>query len=106
MDLFLLVFLVFLNGAFAMSEMALAASRKARFYQVMAETGDAGAQAAMVLHDNPTQFYRQFKLASPRSVSSTVSWVSLFLPTIGRMAQSHFENHRQIGRDLPRLPWW
>jgi putative hemolysin len=55
MDLALLIFLVLLNGLFAMSEMALAASRKARL-QVMAETGDAGAQAAMALHDNPTQF--------------------------------------------------
>ena len=55
MDLALLIFLVLINGIFAMSEMALAASRKARL-QVMAETGDAGAVAAMVLHDNPTQF--------------------------------------------------
>ncbi len=55
MDVLLLAFLILLNGAFAMSEMALAASRKARL-QVMAETGDAGASAAMDLHDNPTQF--------------------------------------------------
>lgn len=55
MDLALLIFLVLINGIFAMSEMALAASRKARL-QVMAETGDAGAVAAMSLHDNPTQF--------------------------------------------------
>ncbi|MFW9617504.1 hemolysin family protein [Aquabacterium sp.] len=55
MDLALLIFLILLNGLFAMSEMALAATRKARL-QVMAETGDAGAQAAMNLHDNPTQF--------------------------------------------------
>ncbi|NRT57916.1 putative hemolysin [Leptothrix sp. C29] len=38
-----------------MSEMSLAASRKARL-QVMAEAGDAGARAAMALHDSPTQF--------------------------------------------------
>ena len=37
-----------------MSEMALTASRKARL-QVMVEAGEAGAQAAMDLHDNPTQ---------------------------------------------------
>ena len=55
MDVVLLGLLILLNGVFAMSEMALAASRKARL-QVMAETGDAGAQAAMQLHDNPTQF--------------------------------------------------
>jgi len=55
MDVALLVFLILLNGVFAMSEMALTASRKARL-QVMVEAGDNGAQAAMDLHDNPTKF--------------------------------------------------
>jgi putative hemolysin len=55
MDVALLVFLILLNAVFAMSEMALTASRKARL-QVMVETGDAGAQVAMDLHDNPTKF--------------------------------------------------
>jgi putative hemolysin len=55
MDVALLIFLILLNGAFAMSEMALTASRKARL-QVMVESGEAGAQAAMDLHDNPTKF--------------------------------------------------
>jgi len=55
MELALLLFLIVLNGLFAMSEMALAASRKARL-QVLAETGDDGAQVAMDLHDNPTQY--------------------------------------------------
>ena len=55
MDLALLFALILLNGVFAMSEMSLAASRKARL-QVMAEAGDAGARAAMALHDSPTQF--------------------------------------------------
>ena len=55
MDVALLIFLILLNGLFAMSEMALAASRKARL-QVLVEAGDAGARAAMELHDNPTQF--------------------------------------------------
>ena len=55
MDVALLIFLILLNGAFAMSEMALTASRKARL-QVMVESGASGAQAAMDLHDNPTKF--------------------------------------------------
>ncbi len=55
MDVALLTFLIVLNALFAMSEMALTASRKARL-QVMVETGDAGAQAAMELHDDPTKF--------------------------------------------------
>ncbi|HYW58300.1 MAG TPA: hemolysin family protein [Polaromonas sp.] len=55
MDFILIAFLTLLNGVFAMSEMALAASRKARL-SAMAESGDKGAQAALTLLDNPTQF--------------------------------------------------
>lgn len=55
MDISLLVFLILLNGAFAMSEMALTATRKARL-QVLVEAGDAGAVAAMDLHDHPTKY--------------------------------------------------
>ena len=55
MDVALLFFLIALNAVFAMSEMALTASRKARL-QVMIEAGESGAQAAMDLHDNPTKF--------------------------------------------------
>jgi putative hemolysin len=53
MDFTLLLFLVLINGLFAMSEMALSASRKARL-QVMVEAGQPGARAAMELHENPT----------------------------------------------------
>ncbi len=55
MDVALLVVLILLNGVFAMSEMALTASRKARL-QVMVESKEAGAAIAMELHDNPTRF--------------------------------------------------
>ena len=55
MDVALLLFLILLNSLFAMSEMALTASRKARL-QVMVESGDKGARHAMVLHDDPTKF--------------------------------------------------
>lgn len=55
MELLLIVFLTLLNGVFAMSELALAASRKARL-NGMAETGDKGAQAALTLLANPNQF--------------------------------------------------
>jgi putative hemolysin len=55
MEFFLIVFLTLLNGLFAMSELALAASRKARLL-AMVEEGDKGAQAALTLLDNPNQF--------------------------------------------------
>jgi putative hemolysin len=55
MTFLLIAFLTLLNGVFAMSELALASSRKARL-NAMAESGDKGAQAALTLLDNPTQF--------------------------------------------------
>jgi len=55
MEVTLLVFLIVLNALFAMSEMALTASRKARL-QVMVEAGEPGAAVAMDLHENPTKF--------------------------------------------------
>jgi putative hemolysin len=55
MELLLIVLLTLLNGVFAMSELALAASRKSRLAG-MAEAGDGGAQAALTLLDNPNQF--------------------------------------------------
>ena len=55
MDVLLIVFLTLLNGVFAMSELALASSRKARL-AAMEEAGDKGAQAALKLLEEPTQF--------------------------------------------------
>jgi putative hemolysin len=55
MDVALLVFLILLNALFAMSEMALTASRKARL-AVMVEADEPGARAAQVLHDEPTKW--------------------------------------------------
>ena len=55
MDFLLIAFLTLLNGVFAMSELALASSRKARL-TAMSESGDKGAHAALKLLDNPTQF--------------------------------------------------
>src|ERR1700712_213395 len=55
MDVALLFFLIVLNAGFAMSEMALTTSRKARL-QVMLEAGERGVEAAIDLHDHPTKF--------------------------------------------------
>lgn len=55
MDFLLIVLLIVLNGVFAMSEMALASSRKARLLAA-AESGDGGAAKALELMDNPNQF--------------------------------------------------
>jgi putative hemolysin len=55
MDFLLIIVLTLLNGVFAMSELALTASRKVRL-QAMSDAGDKGAQAAQALLANPTQF--------------------------------------------------
>ena len=55
MDFLLILFLIFLNAAFAMSEMALTASRRA-LLDVRAESGDKGSQAALALLAQPTRF--------------------------------------------------
>jgi len=55
MDFLLIIILTMLNAVFAMSELALSASRKVRL-QTMAEAGDKGAKAALTLLENPTQF--------------------------------------------------
>jgi putative hemolysin len=53
MDFLLIAILTLINGAFAMSEMALTAAKKVRL-TAMAESGDSGAKAALELADNPT----------------------------------------------------
>ena len=55
MDVLLIVFLTLLNGVFAMSEMALSSSRKARL-AALDEAGNSGARAALALMAQPTQF--------------------------------------------------
>jgi putative hemolysin len=55
MDFLLILFLTLLNGAFAMSELALASSKKSRLLR-MADAGDKGAAAAAKLLDDPTAF--------------------------------------------------
>ena len=55
MEFLLIALLTFINGIFAMSEMALASSRKARL-AAMEEAGDKGAATALQLLENPTQF--------------------------------------------------
>jgi putative hemolysin len=55
MEIVALLFLIVLNGAFAMSELALVSSRKARLQQ-WADEGRRGAAAALALSDNPSNF--------------------------------------------------
>src|SRR5687767_7212784 len=55
MEILVLVFLILLNGAFAMSEVALLTARKPRL-AALAKGGDAMAAAAVKLSEEPTRF--------------------------------------------------
>lgn len=55
MEFLLIVFLTLLNGVFAMSELALAGSKRSRL-GALAEAGNQGAKAALELLGNPNQF--------------------------------------------------
>ena len=55
MEILLLTALIVLNGAFAMSEIALVTARRARLAR-LADDGDTSAAVAMKLHDDPTRF--------------------------------------------------
>lgn len=55
MEIFLLLALILLNGAFAMSEIALVTARRARLAK-LAEGGDGAAAVAIKLGDDPNRF--------------------------------------------------
>ncbi len=55
MDIVLLLLLILINAVFAMSEMAVVSSRKSRL-QSLAEDGSIGADAALKLHQEPSNF--------------------------------------------------
>lgn len=56
MELAIVLFLILLNGVFAMSEMSLVSARKARLQQ-LADKGSIGALKAMALQENPSYFF-------------------------------------------------
>src|SRR5579875_4949 len=55
MEILILLGLIFLNGLFVMSEIALVSARKARL-EYMAEKGDKRAEKALRLSSNPDLF--------------------------------------------------
>jgi len=55
MEILFLITLILLNGAFAMSEIALVTAKRARLAR-LAEDGDGAAVVAIKLHDEPTRF--------------------------------------------------
>ena len=105
MDVALLVFLILLNGVFAMSEMALTAARKARL-QVMVEAGDSQAQAAMELHDNPTKFLStvQIGITSIGVLNGIVGEAAFSAPLAAWLRRLRPRRPRPPASPPPR--WW
>jgi putative hemolysin len=90
MSLALLAFLIVLNGAFAMAEMSLAASRKARL-QVLVESGEKGASTAMELHDNPTRFLSTVQIGiTSIGLLNGIVGESVFAPPLSQWLQATF----------------
>lgn len=87
MELLLLVTLILLNGAFAMSEIALVTARRARL-QRMAEEGDGAAAVAVRLHDEPTRFLStiQIGITSIGILSGIVGEAVFAAPLAARLA--------------------
>lgn len=54
-EFLIILFLILLNGVFALSELAVVSARKARL-KMMAESGTPGAQTALDLSNDPTKF--------------------------------------------------
>lgn len=83
MDILFILLLILLNGALAMSEMAIVSVRRSRLQQ-LAEEGDKATLAALALADQPTYFFSTVQLG--------VSLISIILGVFGEAALSgHFK---------------
>ncbi len=98
MEIFAVAFLILLNGLFAMSEMALVSSRKARL-QKLVDEGDAAAAAALALNSEPTRFLStiQIGITSVGVLSGIVGEATLARPLA--------EGFRQLGMANEPSQW-
>jgi putative hemolysin len=85
-DVLIILALVALNGVFAMSELAIVSSRKARL-EAMARTGRKGASAAILLAADPGKFLStvQIGITLIGIVAGAYSGSSLGMPTALRL---------------------
>ena len=80
MNLLVIIILTLINGLFAMSEMALASSRKPRL-KVWSDAGDGGAKSALELMDNPTRFLSTVQIG--------ITGIGILNGILGDAAYSH-----------------
>ncbi|MFV0922855.1 hemolysin family protein [Sphingomonas parapaucimobilis] len=85
-DVLIILALVALNGAFAMSELAIVSSRRARL-EAMARSGRKGAQAALTLAADPGKFLStvQIGITLTGIIAGAYSGASLGTPTAARL---------------------
>jgi len=88
MDFTLILFLIALNAAFALSEMAIVASRSARL-QHLEEEARPGAAAAVALHRDPSRFLStiQIGITAVGVLAGAVGDKALAEPLAERLAQ-------------------
>jgi putative hemolysin len=85
-DVLIIFALVALNGVFAMSELAIVSSRRARL-EAMARSGRKGAQAALTLAADPGKFLStvQIGITLTGIIAGAYSGASLGTPTAARL---------------------
>jgi putative hemolysin len=94
MEAAILLALILLNGAFAMSEIALISARKGRLQQ-LAEQNDLGAAAALRLHEEPTRFLSTVQIGiTSISILNGIVGEAAFAPALS-------EWFRGLGVDAP-----
>ena len=88
MDVVLLIFLIFLNGILAMSEIAVVTSRKSRL-QKLADDGSPGAQSALALSNEPSGFLStiQVGITTVGILSGAIGESALADPLTGWLTQ-------------------
>ncbi len=86
MEVLFLLVLILLNGAFAMTEIALVTSRKGRL-QVLVAAGDHGAAAALALNEHPTRALStiQVGITSIAILSGIVGEAAFAVPLTDRL---------------------
>ncbi len=84
MEILLILFLIFLNGIFAMSEIALISAKRSRLQQIIEnkQFGYNGAREALLLQENPRMFLStiQVGITSISILSGIVGEKSLIAP--------------------------
>ena len=81
MDIVLILALIVLNGIFAMSEIAIVSSRKARLQKFESEHR-SGAKSAIALHNEPSHFFStiQVGITSVGILSGAIGENALTIP--------------------------